>query len=125
VGEEGEVKRYRYRIQVGDQYTYRDSIYTLDRLVQDLLDEGINYEGDLAEASRLLRKAKGESVPEPPNLSRSRRKRSQSRWKRSRRRRCPGRKNGTRSELGSFHGMGFCRCRDLRDVVVNPSSDTS
>jgi hypothetical protein len=57
---------YRYRIQVGDRYTYRTSAYALDGLVQDLLDEGIEFEGKLASAERLLRKAKGENVPEPP-----------------------------------------------------------
>jgi hypothetical protein len=45
-------------------YTYRNDRYSLDELVQNLLDEGIGYEGDLAEAERLLRKAKGESIPE-------------------------------------------------------------
>jgi hypothetical protein len=34
--------------------------------VQDLLDEGINYEEQMAEAKRPLRKAKGENPPEPP-----------------------------------------------------------
>jgi hypothetical protein len=58
---------YRYRIQVGDQYTYRDDSISLDRLVQDLLDEGIGYEGTNAKLGRLLRKAKGEPPePEPP-----------------------------------------------------------
>jgi hypothetical protein len=59
---------YRYFVQVGDQYTYRDGSYELDSLVQGLLDNGIEYEGRLAEVSRLLRKAKGEDVPDPPKL---------------------------------------------------------
>jgi len=56
---------YRYRIQVGDQYTYRESLLELDRLVQDLLDEGLG-EGRDAKLARLIRKAKGSSSPEPP-----------------------------------------------------------
>jgi hypothetical protein len=56
---------YRYRIQVGDQYTYRNGSYEMDRVVQDLLDEGVGYDRD-AQISRLLRMAKGEDVPEPP-----------------------------------------------------------
>jgi len=57
---------FRYKIQVRDQYTYRDGGHELDRLVRDLLAEGVGYEGDLAEARRLLLQAKGEKVPEPP-----------------------------------------------------------
>jgi hypothetical protein len=62
---ESQMTHYRYRIQVGDQYTYREA-HSLHHLVQDLLDEGVGYEGDLAEAHRLLRQAQGESVPERP-----------------------------------------------------------
>ena len=29
---------YRYRIQVGDEYTYRESSFTLDQLVFELLE---------------------------------------------------------------------------------------
>jgi hypothetical protein len=56
--------RYRYRIEVGDQYTYRGDSFALDHLIHELLDEGINYESAVG---RLLRKARGdENVPEPP-----------------------------------------------------------
>jgi hypothetical protein len=57
---------YRYRIQVGDEYTYRDGVIALDSLVQDLLDRGVHYEGKMAECARLMRKARGESVAAPP-----------------------------------------------------------
>jgi len=56
------VTHYKYRIQVGDEYTYRDSSYSLDLLVQSLLD-GANRHGEL---DRLLAKARGEEVAEPP-----------------------------------------------------------
>jgi hypothetical protein len=55
-----EVTHYKYRIQVGDEYTYRDSSYALDLLVQSLLD-GANRHGEF---DRLLAKAKGEEVGE-------------------------------------------------------------
>ena len=52
---------YKYRIQVGDEYTYRDSSYALDLLVQSLLD-GANRHGELV---RLVAKARGKEVAEP------------------------------------------------------------
>ena len=63
-----EVTHYKYRIQVGDEYTYRDSPYTLDLLVQCLLDQGPDSSRARAQAAvdRLLAKAKGEEVAELP-----------------------------------------------------------
>jgi len=60
------VTHYKYRIQVGDEYTYRDSSYALDLLVQCLLDHGPDYLGTQAAVDRLLAKAKGEEVAELP-----------------------------------------------------------
>jgi hypothetical protein len=62
------VTHYKYRIQVGDEYTYRDSPYTLDLLVQCLLDQGPDSSRARAQAAvdRLLAKAKGEEVAELP-----------------------------------------------------------
>ena len=62
----GEVTHYKYRIQVGDEYTYRGSPYALDLLVQCLLDHGPDYLGTQAAVDRLLAKAKGEEVAELP-----------------------------------------------------------
>jgi hypothetical protein len=53
---------YRYRIQVGDEYTYRSSSYALDLLVQGLL-EGVDYEHMLEAADRLAAQARGEDLP--------------------------------------------------------------
>jgi hypothetical protein len=60
------VTHFKYRIQVGDEYTYRSSAYALDLLVQSLL-EGVDYEHTLAAAERLAakKKARGEEVAEP------------------------------------------------------------
>jgi hypothetical protein len=62
------VTHYKYRIQVGDEYTYRDSPYALDLLVQCLLDQGPDSSRARAQAAvdRLLAKAKGEEVAELP-----------------------------------------------------------
>jgi hypothetical protein len=61
------MSHYRYRIQVGDQYTYRNDSFALDRLVEELLDKGLGYEGNEAKLGRLLRKAQGHPPePEPP-----------------------------------------------------------
>ena len=56
---------YKYRIQVGDEYTYRSSMYALDGLVQSLLDGSSGLEADV---EGLLAKARGKDVPElaPP-----------------------------------------------------------
>jgi hypothetical protein len=59
------VTHYKYRIQVGDEYTYRGSPYALDLLVQCLLDHGPDYLGTQAAVDRLLAKAKGKEVAEP------------------------------------------------------------
>jgi hypothetical protein len=48
---------------VGGEYTYRDSSYALDLLVQGLL-EGVDYEHMLAAAERLAAKARGEPPTE-------------------------------------------------------------
>jgi hypothetical protein len=56
------VTHFKYRIQVGDKYTYRSSSYALDLLVQGLL-EGVDYEHMLEAADRLAAKARGEEVP--------------------------------------------------------------
>jgi hypothetical protein len=57
------VTYFKYRIQVGGEYTYRDSSYALDLLVQGLL-EGVDYEHMLAAAERLAAKARGEQPTE-------------------------------------------------------------
>ena len=57
---------YKYRIQVGDEYTYRGSPYALDLLVQCLLDQGPDYLRTQAAVDRLLAKARGEEVAELP-----------------------------------------------------------
>jgi len=56
---------YRYRIQIGDQYTYRSGEYELGHLVEALLNHGVGYD-QLEEINRLVRKAKGKNVPDPP-----------------------------------------------------------
>jgi hypothetical protein len=58
------VTHFKYRIQMGDEYTYRDSSYALDLLVQCLLDQGPDYLGTQAAVDRLLARAKGEEVGE-------------------------------------------------------------
>ena len=55
---------YKYRIQVGDEYTYRSGAYALDLLVSSLL-EGVDHGHTLA-AERLAAKARGEEVPKQP-----------------------------------------------------------
>jgi hypothetical protein len=57
------VTHFKYRIQVGDEYTYRASSYGLDLLVQSLLD---GVPDSKAAVDRLLAKARGEEVPEQP-----------------------------------------------------------
>ena len=47
---------YKYRIQVGDEYTYRSNGYALDLLVSSLL-EGVDHGHTLA-AERLAAKAR-------------------------------------------------------------------
>jgi hypothetical protein len=55
----GEVmKEYRYRIQVGDEYTYRESGLELDQLIRNLAD---NLEYNQLDA--LLAKARGNDAP--------------------------------------------------------------
>ena len=56
------VTHYKYRIQIGDEYTYRSNGYALDLLVSSLL-EGVDHGHTLA-AERLAAKARGEEVPE-------------------------------------------------------------
>jgi len=58
------VTHFKYRIQVGEEYTYRDSSYTLGVLVQSLLDGVMDSERTSAEVDRLLAKVRGEEVPE-------------------------------------------------------------
>ena len=55
---------FKYRIQVGEEYTYRDSSYTLGVLVQSLLDGVMDSERTSAEVDRLLAKVRGGEVPE-------------------------------------------------------------
>jgi hypothetical protein len=57
--------RYKYRIQIGDEYTYRDSSHALDMLVLALLD-GADYERMLQAVERLEAKARGQDLPELP-----------------------------------------------------------
>jgi hypothetical protein len=58
------VTHFKYRIQVGDEYTYRSGAYALDLLVSSLL-EGVDYEHTVQAAERLAAKARGEEVAEP------------------------------------------------------------
>ena len=55
---------FKYRIKVGDEYTYRSGAYALDLLVSSLL-EGVD-EHTLAATERLAAKARGEEVPKQP-----------------------------------------------------------
>ena len=52
---------YKYRIQVGDEYTYRSSMYAMDLLVRSLLDGSSGLEDDI---EGLLAKARGKDVSE-------------------------------------------------------------
>jgi len=56
------VTHFKYRIKVGDEYTYRSGAYALDLLVSSLL-EGVD-EHTLPATERLAAKARGEEVPE-------------------------------------------------------------
>jgi len=49
---------YRYRVQVGDEYTYRDSSYRLDKLVWELLNGYEDIETTLAKLQGKKTKAK-------------------------------------------------------------------
>jgi hypothetical protein len=56
------MKDYRYRIEVGNEYTYRETGFEVDLLIGDLID---NIDGKL---DALLAKAKG---TEPPKKQRT------------------------------------------------------
>jgi hypothetical protein len=49
----------RYRIQVGNKYTYRNSSYDMERLVKDLID------GSNTRMNNLLAEMKGQKFEEP------------------------------------------------------------
>jgi hypothetical protein len=54
---------YRYRIQVGNEYTYRETGDQLDRLIRDLTGESV--EDRAAEIQYNLARARGLDPPPP------------------------------------------------------------
>ena len=57
---------YRYRVQVGDEYTYRESGLELDRLIRNLTN---NHEYNQLDA--LLAKARETDTPNAPKKRRT------------------------------------------------------
>ena len=61
---------YKYRTQVGEEYTCRSDHYMLDQLVRRLVEEGPDYrarERDRdRDMDRLLAKARGQEVADEP-----------------------------------------------------------